>query len=502
MMSRVFIICGIVSCLIFSPLSAQNTFTRVIVPPTSEQFSIQGLDALEDGFLVGGYYQDTINSRYSSVLVKIDTSGALAWAFKYQDIPGTQYVLTDIAVAPYGIYISGYYRDSSFSSTGFVSRLDLDGNLIWTMHVNVDCSDVICTADSGCAISGGGILTRMDKYGSIVWSRHFGLSILASELLVTDGGDFVVAGKEFFANSAHPFILRVDGSGNLLWHSLLELPPLTGVVYVDCAQTTDGGFAICSEAGIAKVDQNGALVWANLYTMSNSLIPDCIIGGANNEIIVTASVVYDAPFWDQMTFCLDSNGVVTWTGIDTTNRLHRTFGLTFNGSHFASMTSETNFGPYVDHTLVVSDTTTGYICGDASIFPLSQPVPINVLPMSAVGSYLPFAVPAMASQLNFNPTILDGCTMQPVGLEEYEHGSSAVVFPNPASAEMGIVSSQPFSGVKIYSAAGQLVFDSGPVRISADEKYDLNVSGLTEGIYLALLETGTGVASAKFTVVH
>lgn len=83
-----------------------------------------------------------------------------------------------------------------------------------------------------------------------------------------------------------------------------------------------------------------------------------------------------------------------------------------------------------------------------------------------------------------------------VGIEERDTHTN--IYPNPASTQMHVYASSPMSSISIYSISGQLI-----QTIDANgEQTDINVTDLSNGLYLMKINTENGVVTRKFNVVR
>lgn len=73
----------------------------------------------------------------------------------------------------------------------------------------------------------------------------------------------------------------------------------------------------------------------------------------------------------------------------------------------------------------------------------------------------------------------------------------AAIYPIPAATEITLVSSYKMNDVKIYNAAGQLVKS---VKASGDHTEFIDVTSLTNGTYIAKIDTKEGVITKKIII--
>ncbi|HEV7331314.1 MAG TPA: gliding motility-associated C-terminal domain-containing protein [Flavisolibacter sp.] len=146
--------------------------------------------------------------------------------------------------------------------------------------------DIFYTADGGSIIAGrttssssnmNGFLMKTNSQGSIQWTKSFG-STEHDELLKviqTKDGGYIAAGntRSFGQQHGETWLVRVDGSGNLLWSKRVSSNGLPASVKA-ILQLPDSGFALAwnnndstyySNFSLARFDHSGSLLWDRTY---------------------------------------------------------------------------------------------------------------------------------------------------------------------------------------------------------------------------------------------
>ncbi len=470
-----------------------QAFSRVTIPPSSQQYAVTSMTYVNGLYLTGGYYQDTLNDRYSATLIAIDTSGNLIWEYLYQTVPGTHLILKDVVEGIGCLLISGSVYDTT-NNESFISKLDLNGNEIWSRYLSSCGEEVAGTADSGCVTSGGGIIMKLDKNGNQQWSQQIVGVNSGMELLVDSSDDIVLFGSTTYNSFGHACIVKLDQFGNLIWNKRLTVPMNMGVSFVDGTQSEDGGYAVVSQAGVAKVDSNGVLQWSYTYDINGYASPDRIIGWSNNTLLVSGSTIYNGPFWDQITYCLDSTGSVLWSTTDTTGQLASTRDFVRGpGNKFAIVTDETNFASYVDYVLVVTDTTSGYLCADTNLRPTQLPSPVVAQSFASIAPFTVQCIPATFNRITFGITLTDPCTGQIIEVPETLK-VPLQIYPNPFTSTFIVNSPNQEGQFLLFNSAGVCVkeqsLENGEQTISGEE--------LAAGIYFySIISEGQIVSSGK-----
>lgn len=212
----------------------------------------------DGGYIVAGYTVSfdgdiTFNHGTDYWVVKLTSTGAIQWQ---KCLGGSA---EDIAYSV--VQISG----GGYMVAGFTSSNDGDvtGN-----HGNQDYW-----------------IVKLDASGAVVWQKCFGgaYSDVAYSIQETTDGGFIIGGSSFSNNGnvsgnhgyADYWLVRIDGSGNILWQKSLG-GTLTDVAY-SVQQTFDGGYVAAgrtlssdgdvhcnnptSNFWIVKIDDDASIQW-------------------------------------------------------------------------------------------------------------------------------------------------------------------------------------------------------------------------------------------------
>lgn len=141
-----------------------------------------------------------------------------------------------------------------------------------------------------------GTLSKLDFQGNLLWTYRFGTrdNDIPRSILLNDDGEIVVVG-ETQANGAaqvSAFVFVFDTSGIELWSEQYR-NDYKNIFFNNIKQTTDGGYIICgyisglgfgNDYYVVKTDEGGDVEWDQTY------------GGVNNEVGMAIEVLEDGSF--------------------------------------------------------------------------------------------------------------------------------------------------------------------------------------------------------------
>jgi hypothetical protein len=239
---------------------------------------------LDSGYIVTGYAFDPASS---AILVKLDQYGNVEWSETYstvsewgqavKQLPDSGYIVAGQRIfrtdksgvvlwsqataggnqAMSMIWSSDgnlvYTQTSSSTSGGtWLTKMDTDGNQIWTesysdlyTHSNCD-NNVAETSDGGFIIAGQptdetqGMIMKLDSDRDFEWSQEFQPGIVgsATSVVESDSGGYLACGYKVDATGVHAYLHRTDMNGNMLWEKEYEKGHAQSLI-----ATNDGGYS-------------------------------------------------------------------------------------------------------------------------------------------------------------------------------------------------------------------------------------------------------------------
>jgi hypothetical protein len=301
----------------------------------------------------------------------------------------------------YGYYVQqtgdgGYIMTGVTTSYGaggqdfYLVKIDTDGNLSWSRTyggINSDAAFFVQqTGDGGYIMAGTSysfgagacdiLLVRTDASGNLLWSKSFGGAsedYCRSAQITSDGGFVILsASRSFGAGDYDAYLIRTDGSGNILWNKTYGSIGFDDAQYVQ--QTSDGGYIIAAtsekfgageqDVYLIRTDGNGNVLWSKTIGGTGIDIPYYIGQTDDGGYIVSgATMSYGAGDFDVYFIRIDGSGNVLWnksyggTGRESAHSVHQTC----EGGYFlAGLTSSFGAGWY-DHYYIRTDGSGNFI---------------------------------------------------------------------------------------------------------------------------------------------
>lgn len=204
-------------------------------------------------------------------------------------------------------------------------------------------------------------VVKLDGKGRVSWAKRYGGtdssdSDIARSIRQTEEGGYIVVGetRSFGAGSIDAWVLKLDGSGNIVWENTYGG---NRGDQADCVrETVDGGFIVAGstqsfgtskEIWVFNLNSNGAIQWQKTYG-GLSGEEDALVELTNDGGYIVSSRTWSlgAGYVDIWFLRLDGNGNVLWDRTfggdrwDEVNSIRQTLD---NGFIIAGATD--SFGP-------------------------------------------------------------------------------------------------------------------------------------------------------------
>jgi len=277
---------------------SQVTFQKVYGGAGKSDYLRSVQQTSDGGYIAAGYTDSWGAGSWDVFLMKIDVNGDMLWSKTFGG-SALDWARSVRQTVDGGYIITG--KTKSFGAGNddvFLIKTDGSGNLLWTKTFGGPEDDagasVQQTNDGGYIVAGytssfgagdrDVYLIKTNGSGNLLWTKTFGGSAIdrAYSVQQTVDGGYIIAGetKSFgaggncFGNPCSDFyLIKTDGSGNLLWTKTFGG---TGQdLGFSVQQTTDGGYIIAGDtesfgAGgfdvyLIKTDESGNLLWTKTY---------------------------------------------------------------------------------------------------------------------------------------------------------------------------------------------------------------------------------------------
>ncbi len=336
--------------------------------PYSQGESEQTALALHgDSLFVAGWAHDKSadpNSAQRAVLVsRLDAqTGVPRWSQLLGETPDPLGITTAFSIdvnAADRVAVAGTVARGGFASDGFVTELDLDGNVLWTeiadgtgrvgkagtgdhdeaREARFDAAgDLYAIGTSSELGEGSNIqLVRYDTNGQREWTRQIGsdTTVVATSL---DRGTAVVVGDDRVwiggtierpidgAFLSEALIASFAGDGTELWRSDVAGDSTSGEELTDLALTPDGASVVAGSASslgigkdfiLAQTKSDGSPSWTSTVERAGNDALDAdraervlVDGSGNSYAVGTLALPDGRPGWAAV--ALDAQGHLRW----------------------------------------------------------------------------------------------------------------------------------------------------------------------------------------------
>lgn len=258
----------------------------------------------DGGYIVAGSTNETtwaiqgsppsIGSDSDGWILKLDSSGSVQWQRSYRTT-GIDALFKVKQISDGGYIAVGLTRLPNWGDVNaWVLRVDSQGNVLWDNSYGgsqtEQANDVVQTSDGGFLVVGftysfGGFpawALRLNQAGGIVWQKGYNTTIGeadVSSVVATSDGGFVIAGSyRFDHNSGTSFVeawlAKIDENGNLVWQRSYAGEGKGDQAY-SVSQTSDGGLVLAgfttsygdsyAAIWVLRLDAQGGIIWQKAY---------------------------------------------------------------------------------------------------------------------------------------------------------------------------------------------------------------------------------------------
>lgn len=249
------------------------------------------------------------------------------------------------------LMIGGAKGDDGGPITGFLTKVNSDGEILWTNNYQQITEGGISIYDenriifSGYNITSGSVkMLLLDIDGNITQNKtYFYPGFSAINYIgrkVADGGIVSVglATNLDFVENNNGYIMKTDADGNLLWQKDYKYTSGDFVEYfTDFIETSDGGLLISGSASESNTN-GGQNSWLIKLDANGCLDPANCGVGIEDAPFPDAVTIYPNPATDWLRIDLETAGsAYTAQLLDATGRLVQQEQFTLVGTHTMSL---------------------------------------------------------------------------------------------------------------------------------------------------------------------
>jgi hypothetical protein len=279
------------------------------------------------GMTYGQIAQQITNGSQDLFVAKYSQDGTKLWSTVLGTSGGEQ--ANSIFASPNGtVFVSGYTYGSlggesnSGGQKGFLSKLDVNGTLLWTRLLGTELTSVAGSTDGSSFVAGyqgggpeTGVLSKYSSSGQLIWNKSFGGKIIYGLEVLQDGSIFATGLTRaewpgaVITGTSDAFLMKLDAFGETVWIQQIGGSSANEVSQT-LAVTSSGGVVIAGNVGgptfegitaatgnifVSKYEADGTKTWSGVYPLNGSvssiaLISDDAIvlsGGSNGSGFVS-----------------------------------------------------------------------------------------------------------------------------------------------------------------------------------------------------------------------
>ncbi len=296
-------------------LQGDTIWTRTHYIDQTAVWLTEGLitKTLDGGFVVAGVIS-TPNTEYDNgVLIKFSATGGIIWQKEYGG--GDNDYFASYKKTPDGGYIlGGASRSIDPQGDFYLVKTDSEGEVEWESHIGGPGYHsgyaVDYTADGGYVISGrAGVppfnidiaVAKCDANGEQLWSRTYGgpfnndsphkVKVLSDNTILVSGAMGNNLGVTEYSINSDAYLLKLDQEGEVIWQEVYD-NAWTTIHGSEPLELADGSIVVTGiqyinedqiHASINKYDSAGTPLWSRLYAGENPYADNYLYGITSTE---------------------------------------------------------------------------------------------------------------------------------------------------------------------------------------------------------------------------
>lgn len=302
---------------------------------TRKNFAYTLQQTADRGFIIGGWENLNLGINDDFCLIKTDSNGVKEWYKSYGDVGHDQNYSVHQTVDG-GFIMAGI----TFSATVFdvnMVKTDASGNLVWTKNFGGSGADdayavtstsdggfVFCGSTSSFGLNQAAYLVKVDGSGNLLWSRTMSGSGWDGFFAIheaVDGGLIMAGVKgETYGVSGSLYLVKTDANGNSGCNSGVTSSFTVPSILV--GTPTAIGTSTQTVGNVAPTSAKGTVI----ATICSSCIPvpwyqDADADGYGNPLVLLSSCTQPSGYVADNTDCNDANATIHPNAADLCNAI-------------------------------------------------------------------------------------------------------------------------------------------------------------------------------------
>ena len=292
----------------------------------------------DGGYIIAGYTWSKGAGRQDFWVVKLYEDGSIEWDRTFGGSEA-DVIYSIIQTKDRGYAVAGKTKSIASGEKAWVIKLNTRGNKVWdnsfAKRKDDEIFSIIQTKDGGYAVCGytgskdwGEVdswIIKLDETLNIGWDKIFGGTGWdeTNTMLQMEDGSFIVFGfvQSKDIGREDGWIAKLDENGEMIWNKAFGGSQNDEVF--SGIKTADGGYAVCGyteskgaggyDAWIAKLDENGEMVWDKAFGGIEAEVANSIIQTRDGGYTLAGYTwSKGAGREDVWVIKLDENGEVIW----------------------------------------------------------------------------------------------------------------------------------------------------------------------------------------------
>jgi hypothetical protein len=194
---------------------------------------------------------------------------------------------------------------------------------LWGPHFYT-CNGVVPAWDGGFIFTDR-TLAKITDNGNVEWAKNYKVNTWLKSIVRTHDGGYIATGNIYFINNGNIkiFTIKVDASGNLIWHKLYGSTEEFDEISWSICQTSDSNYLIAgttsgygmgaSDIYLIKIDENGNVIWARTIGGELSEFVYKVKQLENGDIMVIGYAMKGTGNHDIYLIKMNNEGDTLWT---------------------------------------------------------------------------------------------------------------------------------------------------------------------------------------------